>query len=569
MPLPWKKAKFTRVSQFVADHLHSQKRGGSLVVQTGFPTSLIDLFVKNRDRLKKAPKRKQFEAAADPLPISPLRPSNSPAVSPLRSLDSPVVSPLQPSDSPTSSPSPSIPVAEFTNPQWSPPIQIGNGIVARDFNRPTVVLGGDTVQGGGEVADAKGILMTVLKLSLLVILALGTKKLAVGITMSAFLLIFMDYVGKHAWRLLKSCAKSQESLESLIPRVLCFLRVKQDKLIMEEDVIVSKAPIERHTGVSRCSVVVEGGGLNAPMDEFQIVQPHWNLLAPNEEIQRVKDEFKIKGGNKSRGCEVLDTKKAVMGREDLDTNNGSMEMVEDYRGDALETKDRRSRRAMMKSKIKKLVPKKFRNLKKKGSSSMGDDKVIMGENQEQEEGDKSTSLLSSRYVEQDADDAISSFGELLQPEVEAIVIREEMGRETERNSETQRNSRHLILFLIVLIVLVGLVGGRVFAFGLTFSWCLMLKPGGTLRGFLKVPSIRSTVSSFMIITFWKTIPVTTSFQDELDFDFDFGFGYSSLNLSLILDFCGGAIWTIFSLYLQNFLTILELIRRANRLGSHF
>ena len=58
MPLPWKKAKkYNRITQLVAEHLNSPKHGGSLVVETGFPTSLVDLFVKNRDRLKKSMKR--------------------------------------------------------------------------------------------------------------------------------------------------------------------------------------------------------------------------------------------------------------------------------------------------------------------------------------------------------------------------------------------------------------------------------------------------------------------------------------------------------------------------------
>ncbi|KAL5569183.1 hypothetical protein UlMin_025758 [Ulmus minor] len=51
MPFPWKKTKVTRISQIVAD-LQSPNHGRSLVVETGFPTSLIDLFVKNCDRLK-------------------------------------------------------------------------------------------------------------------------------------------------------------------------------------------------------------------------------------------------------------------------------------------------------------------------------------------------------------------------------------------------------------------------------------------------------------------------------------------------------------------------------------
>ncbi|KAL5731505.1 hypothetical protein ACHQM5_004226 [Ranunculus cassubicifolius] len=54
MPLPWKKkSKINRgVSRFVND-IRASKRGESLVVQTGFPTSLIDLIVKNRNRFNK------------------------------------------------------------------------------------------------------------------------------------------------------------------------------------------------------------------------------------------------------------------------------------------------------------------------------------------------------------------------------------------------------------------------------------------------------------------------------------------------------------------------------------
>ncbi|CAL1402806.1 unnamed protein product [Linum trigynum] len=52
MPLPWKKPKVSAISRIVAD-LPSPKHGHSLVVQTGFPTSLVDLFWKNHDRIKK------------------------------------------------------------------------------------------------------------------------------------------------------------------------------------------------------------------------------------------------------------------------------------------------------------------------------------------------------------------------------------------------------------------------------------------------------------------------------------------------------------------------------------
>ncbi|KNA03637.1 hypothetical protein SOVF_207230 [Spinacia oleracea] len=53
MPSLWKKHKGSRISRLVSDLQTAPKRGGSLVVETGFPTSLVDLFVKNRDKLQK------------------------------------------------------------------------------------------------------------------------------------------------------------------------------------------------------------------------------------------------------------------------------------------------------------------------------------------------------------------------------------------------------------------------------------------------------------------------------------------------------------------------------------
>ncbi|KAA8514810.1 hypothetical protein F0562_017989 [Nyssa sinensis] len=471
MPLPWKKAKFTRVSQLVADHLHPPMRGGSLVVETGFPTSLVDLFVKNRERLKKPSKKKRCEPTADQVPSLPLRPSNSPPVCP----------------------SPVVPVSELTNPKRSPPIhivnsnEINNVIVVREVNKPSVVVDRDE-DVGDEVAYVNGVLATVLKMSLVVVLALATKKLAVGITMSACLLIFLEYFGKHVWKLFKPCTNAQESLKPLIQRVLCFLGIKQDNFIMEqENNRVLKAPIEQQTGFSSCSGLVEGGGLNGPIEETQIVQPSSIFVPPIEEIERVKEEFEM------WVCEDLDTEKRMEREEDFDTQKVK-KREEDYRVDALELKNHRSRRAKIKSKIKKLIPKKFRDSKKKGSSSIGGDKMVICEEQEREEeagklcGDNLSSVSSSRYDEQDVDDVICSPAELLQPEVEAIIIREEVGRDTERNSG------HLILFLIVLV---GLVGGRVFALLLALSWCLMLKWAGTLMRFIKVPTFgsRAKISS--------------------------------------------------------------------------
>uniref|UniRef100_A0A1J3IDZ8 Ethylene-responsive nuclear family protein n=1 Tax=Noccaea caerulescens TaxID=107243 RepID=A0A1J3IDZ8_NOCCA len=52
MSPPWKTSG--RISRFMSEFQQSRKRGGSLFVETGFPTSLVDLFVKNCHRLKRS-----------------------------------------------------------------------------------------------------------------------------------------------------------------------------------------------------------------------------------------------------------------------------------------------------------------------------------------------------------------------------------------------------------------------------------------------------------------------------------------------------------------------------------
>ncbi|CAH8289431.1 unnamed protein product [Eruca vesicaria subsp. sativa] len=57
MSLQWNKQKPGRLSRFMSELQQSPKHGGIMVVETGFPTSLIHLFFKNRDRLRKSSSR--------------------------------------------------------------------------------------------------------------------------------------------------------------------------------------------------------------------------------------------------------------------------------------------------------------------------------------------------------------------------------------------------------------------------------------------------------------------------------------------------------------------------------
>ncbi|MBA0634280.1 hypothetical protein Godav_021810 [Gossypium davidsonii] len=137
MHFPWKKAKVTRISRLVAGLHQSPKRGGSLVVETGFPTSLIDLFVKNRDRLRKSSKKK-----SGPQILVPSPPCNEELQSP-------------------------------------------------DMDDGELVI--ITREGDGEKIG----LHFVFKISLMVALAVSTRNLAVWIMMAALLLVVIEFVGTH------------------------------------------------------------------------------------------------------------------------------------------------------------------------------------------------------------------------------------------------------------------------------------------------------------------------------------------------------------------------------------
>ncbi|KAG6642479.1 hypothetical protein CIPAW_09G142800 [Carya illinoinensis] len=163
MPLPWKKHRRTRISRIVADLQSPPKHGGSLVVETGFPTSLIDLFVKNRDRLKK--KSLKINRNKNPVPIQPSPSDES-------------TSPTSVTDDSTLSGSPSFGVDSDPAP-W-------NQIEEEDHRSKDEGTECPRENHRDQSRAVFAVVMVVL------VLAVSTKRLALGVTMSAFLLIFAE-----------------------------------------------------------------------------------------------------------------------------------------------------------------------------------------------------------------------------------------------------------------------------------------------------------------------------------------------------------------------------------------
>ncbi|XP_013615309.1 PREDICTED: uncharacterized protein LOC106321610 [Brassica oleracea var. oleracea] len=195
MPLPWKKSKSKsgRISRFVSGLQQSPKRGGSLVVETGFPTSLIDLFVKNRDRLNKSSsKRKKNKAQTQTLP-NHSHPTGRSVLSP-----PPLPQKLDP-------PSVTEDLTAASKIEESP-----LGAENRDD--------GDHRGGGGCVMT-----VVVIKVFMVAVLALSTKKLAAGITLSAFSLLFLERV----FTLLNLCPDAQVRLGTLIGKLIGRKRIEK------------------------------------------------------------------------------------------------------------------------------------------------------------------------------------------------------------------------------------------------------------------------------------------------------------------------------------------------------
>ncbi|KAK7331297.1 hypothetical protein VNO77_25519 [Canavalia gladiata] len=420
MPFPWKKNRVTRISQIVAD-LQSPKRGGSLVVETGFPTSLIDLFVKNRSRFKKHRSKK----------------------------------PVQPdiSDPPPPPPSPVTPPPTMTDPQ------------ALTVSHSEVLIPSSEIEGNvneaavpvrvGECGSGSGLNMVIAKILIVMVLVASVKRLTVGITVSAFALLFLEYAGNRV----VSCP-NVKFLSQRVFACVWFQRFLQLKAETE--------PVQVGG--------VELGSEALSIDEIEVVE--------------ARSEVGI-CGELDWGCEKW-------------SENGSSKgkVLEPCPCEVSECKIRGSRSGRFKSKmVKKLVPKKFRSSSKKEkkekgskhdegesgseiSSAVGEDKLPILEIEEVLEDD-------GKEEDENGDKTIKTKLECVRDGVVDSGIT--CSRESSQLAKNKKgNSGSIIL---VIIALVGLLAGRFQALILSMTWCCMLKLVRGLWRSKNVPLIKCSGSN--------------------------------------------------------------------------
>jgi hypothetical protein len=132
---------------------------------------------------------------------------------------------------------------------------------------------------------AKSVLIVGFKVFVVVALALSTKKLAVGITMSAFALLFLEYAGKHLACLHSRCSKTLMWFDSMIQSVSLFM--KRNSLFCKKGIVREKLVI---LDESDSNGLICGVELTSSIEEIECIESE---SSPNvdKQVEEITTEF--------------------------------------------------------------------------------------------------------------------------------------------------------------------------------------------------------------------------------------------------------------------------------------
>ncbi|KAG6581482.1 hypothetical protein SDJN03_21484, partial [Cucurbita argyrosperma subsp. sororia] len=370
MGLPWKNAKPNPISRIVSD-----LQPPSLVLQTGFPTSVVDLFVRNRHRIR----RRSFNTTNHehcPLHAPPPSPSLTPHTSP------------------------AAPHTLHALQQDSMPAHV-------EFS---VVCGRSNANANANAAHSiftSSLFVAAAKMFVVVILVLSTKRLVLGITLSAFLLFLLYFFGKF-----EAPFFDPSSIRNLFFRRRGGLIVREGE---EEDPSMN----------------------SVSNNEIQIVESN------SEKEQSGLQHERFRNWEKGLGC-CLDLEV----EEENEEEQGQFQVGKNQRS--------RSRSAKLRTKIiNKLIPKKLRNGKRLKSNKSEKNKT------KQETGNMI--MRNEQGTEWSCEKEDEEVWQVWKPE------------EEEEEEEEEERNKSLDCEFLILIILLGLCGGRFLALVLTVSGCFMLK----------------------------------------------------------------------------------------------
>jgi hypothetical protein len=383
MPFLWKKKnRVTRISQIVAD-FQSPKRTSSLVVQTGFPTSLIDLFVKNRNRFKKSSFKK-------PVRSEIIDPSSSPSPPP----------PPPPSPVTFQQPISESPIHEI----FSEEVPMSNPPISETVAVESAAVDFVTVNKLGSAIGSNSKMITV-KMLTVIILAASVKELTVAITVSAFALLFLE----NALKIVVSNIKPKSRFQKVL------FRSKENE-VCEPVTVLAGDEIE---------LLNLDLNLDSNLDSNYCVNDEIEVV---EEKNELENSLKIRGkGNRSGRFKATMVKK-----------------LQKFRGSKKEKKEEEKEKGII-------------NIINKENIS-----CVVDEEKEE--------IINIKNEVRDDDYGITCSKETI------VVV---------------GNSSYAIL---VMVVLVGLIVGRLQALILTIGWCFLVKIIGGLWRSKNVGFIKGYVS---------------------------------------------------------------------------
>ncbi|KAI4299732.1 hypothetical protein L6164_033163 [Bauhinia variegata] len=460
MPFPWKKNRVKSISQIITG-LPSPKHGGSLVVETGFPTSLVDLFVKNKVRFRKPKTKKRFQVEVS---------------DPLWETQAAGLTPRPPSPLETSNLSDRTLFAE------GPVLRrrVGQDV---DWDEEVAVSGQgcDPVRESDGGSDSNMVIAAVSKMSVVVVLTLSMNKLAVGITMSALVLLFLEFIGKWAFCWLKPCPNANKNLKSLAQSVSNSIWVqnlmafKQGKSSDSESSVSPSVDEEEHLVLR-----VESSYSPTSIEEIETERENEKgIPIPREEIQPAELDPIREEQIKLTIMEILE--------KECDYRRGN----DDYK-----------RSGKLKSKlVKKLVPKKLRRSNREKKIKLREEESSLSNSEISSTTEESVSSRRSE-IEEEHENGNGPPVLLLRKRLKCVED-DESDNGISCSSESpllkgekrvhrvgNSNSGYVVLFLIVLG---GLVVGRFLALLLTVAWIFMLKIVKNGGMSVNLPLVRSSV----------------------------------------------------------------------------
>jgi len=279
----WKKQKGNKISRLVSDLQTTPKRGGSLVVETGFPTSIADLFVKNHDKLRKSSKKKHRSKQPPPSPSTP-----TPLTPSLYDHPSPV---SESSFSPSRLDVPSCSIDERTDEFVAHKINSDlhvEEIVAG--KNPRVESNRDHCNYDYEIDEQgeywrvpnskRAVCLLILKGALVVAVGVYTRSFVLGISIGALLFCILEYLGNSILWCFRPCEDVRRKLQGFSP---C---LGASKLSRVGDMGNGKKPQDRlSSGAFNIGIKRAKGGENGVVSTWSMKQKAEIVVPPKRVIE--------------------------------------------------------------------------------------------------------------------------------------------------------------------------------------------------------------------------------------------------------------------------------------------